>query len=160
MNRFFHSFCLPLLLLLPLLVTSGCAEKTVWVSTDGMLSLERDEIRELHEAFKTNTEKTIVLEKQKQEVECDGSACPVTVEASAKYRRKDSSTIDKKVEAKLVFGREDAKKILELLEKARYEQKELQLSGKHGAVRCEQSRCRITFSLARELRGYLNETLP
>ena len=149
---------LPFLFLFLLL--GGCAEKPIWVSTDGMLALERDEIRELHEAFKTNTEKTIVLEKHKQEVECDGTICPVTVEAQAKYRRKDASTVEKKVEAKLVFGREEAKKILELLEKARFERKEQNLSGKRGAVRCENAECRITFSLSRELRGYSSETLP
>lgn len=147
-------------LALVLFLLAGCAEKPIWVSTDGLLSLERDEIRELHEAFKTNTEKTIVLEKRKQEVDCDGHACPVTVEAKATYKRKDASTVEKKVEAKLVFGREDAKKILELLEKARFERKELTLSGKRGTVRCENAECRITFSLSRELRGYSAETLP
>ncbi len=139
---------------------TACAEKPVWVSTEGTLSLDRDDLRELHEAFKTSSQKTITLEKQKQEVECDGQACPLNVPAKAKYRRKDSTISEKSVEAALVFGREDAQKILELLEKSRYENKELSLSGTRGDVWCAKSECRIKFSLSRELRGYSRESLP
>ncbi len=142
------------------LFVAGCAEKPVWISSEGTVSLERDEIRELHEAFKTTSEKTITLEKRKQEVECDGTACPLAVEAKAKYRKKDNSVTEKTVEAKLAFGREDAQKILELLEKARYERKEMILSGRHGSVRCDKAECKINFDLSHELRGYSREALP
>ena len=148
------------LFLTPLFFLAACAEKPVWMSTEGTLSLDRDDLRELREAFKTASQKTITLEKQKQEVECDGQACPLAVRAKAKYRRKDSSVSEKPVEANLVFGRDDAQKMLELLDKARYENTELSLSGTRGNVWCAKSECRIEFSLSRELRGYSRETLP
>ncbi len=155
MKRLFTAFTV-----LPFLFFTACAEKAVWVTTQGELALDRDDLRELHEAFKTSSEKTITLENQKQEVDCDGHACPLLVPAKATYRRQDSTTTEKNVEASLVFGREDSQKILQLLEKARYENKELSLSGQRGSVWCAKSACRIKFSLSRELRGYSKDVLP
>ena len=142
-----------------LLLFSSCAEKPLWISTEGVVTLERDEIRELHEAFKTTSEKTITFEKRKQEVECDGMVCSLPVKAKAKYRKKDNSLTEKTVEAKLVFGRDDAKNILELLERARSEHTGITLSGRHGSVRCDKAECEINFALSNELRGYSREAL-
>jgi len=147
-------------LLFSLALLSSCAEKPVWIATEGELSLDRDDLREIHEAFKTSSEKTITLEKLKKEVDCDGQACPVGVSAKAKYRKQNQTIQEKEVEANLVFGRDDAQKILQLLEKARYENKAMTLKGERGSVNCAKSECRINFSLSRELRGYSRETLP
>src|SRR5688572_12342356 len=77
------------------LFLSACASTSVWIATEGEVSLDREDLRELHEAFKTTSEKTITLDHLKKEVECDGHACPLEVNAKARYRRQDNSIAEK-----------------------------------------------------------------
>ena len=131
----------------------GCASQSVLKNAKATLELERQQIRELNEAFKSKDDKVITVPRV-GEVECPERKCLLPVKATAERVMEGKGASAETVRGTVVLWGDVTQRLMGMLDQAQYTAKDQTAKGYGGEVTCNKAKC--TFSIAlddKELRA-------
>jgi hypothetical protein len=131
----------------------GCASQPTIRNAKATIELERQQVRELNEAFKSADDKVITVPKV-GEVECPERKCFLPVEASAERVVEGQSPRSESVRGTIVLWSDVTERLMGMLDRAQYTAKDQTAKGYGGEVTCTKTKCKLSIALdEKELRG-------
>lgn len=123
----------------------GCAAKQL-VSPKATVRLEKSDIRELQEAFKSVGDKVVQL-PTRGEVNCANMKCTLPLDGTATVLRDGKPSGTEKVDGHLVVEPTSLSRLVSLLDQAANKGKTLEMKGTGGnAVSCNAKRCDLSLA--------------
>jgi len=110
------------------------------------LELERGQIRELNEAFKSAEDKTITV-PQVGEVECPERRCLFPVRGTAERVEEGQAPVQASIQGTIVLWGDVTHRLIQMIDAAQYTAKEQKAKGYGGEVSCNKTKCTFAFAL-------------
>ncbi len=131
----------------------GCASTGTFRNAKATVELERLQIREINEAFKSSEDKTITVPRV-GEVDCPDHKCLLPVRGVAERVAEGQPNSETGVDGVLVLWGDVTQRLIQMLDQAQYTAKDQTAKGFGGQVTCNKTKCVFAFSLdEKELRA-------
>lgn len=124
----------------------GCTSTGTLKNAKATLELERQQIRELNEAFKSSDDKVITVPRV-GEVECPDRKCFLPVKGTAERVSEGQPPQTATVDGMLVLWGDVTQRLMGMLDQAQYTAKEQKAKGFGGEVTCTKAKCTFAFTL-------------
>lgn len=131
----------------------GCSSTGSLRNARATVELERQQIRELNEAFKSSEDKVIEVPRV-GEVECPERKCFLPVKGTAERVAEGQDPQSASVDGMLVLTGDVTQRLMGMIDQAQYTAKEQKAKGYGGEVTCNKNKCTFAFALdEKELRA-------
>lgn len=122
----------------------GCASQVTYSKTRVTLQLERSQLRELNEAYKSPEDKTVEVPAF-GDVECPERTCYLPLTVTAERLKEGVADGPARVRGTLVFRRGVTTHMLDMMQRAEYAGRSMQEEGVIGKVQCDKRSCTLEF---------------